>query len=277
MPTTTGDDRSNSTPEDEVANDLLRRRGLWIAVIAAGLSLLLVLGTLAAGGAIGTAGDPGSESVEASSDGDEIGRFAGAFPIPNASGVGIRETAVLDSTNDTVYVFGAASCTAGEIIEVRVNVSQQSTGAVAKGHTAAYCLGPDFVQSWIVMIERDGSSAFEPGEAFVDAWARTQDDGETTDTVSWNSTVAVNETYPTDSLDSSPTTVSATVTDAGATRTTETTAGTDTRDTATARSTDTGTTEDTGTGAVGPGFGFAEGSIAVAVLLAGVFLGARHR
>jgi hypothetical protein len=101
---------------------------------------------------------------------------------------------VFDPTNESVYVFGAASCTAGEIIEVRVELTQNSTGATATGDTAAYCLGPDFVQSWIVIV--DDASGFEAGDARVDAWARTQRDGETTDTIRWGQPVTVSTSYP---------------------------------------------------------------------------------
>jgi hypothetical protein len=154
---------------------------------------LVVVVALAASGTITAAVD--GDDAEAVSN-EEVGLFNGAFPIPNASGVGIRSAAVYGAANETVYVFGAVSCTAGEIVEVRVDVTQTETGAVASGDTAAFCLGPDFVQSWIVVAELDGGTEFRPGEASADAWARTQADGETTDTVRWNRTVTVSETYP---------------------------------------------------------------------------------
>jgi hypothetical protein len=96
---------------------------------------------------MGAIGGTEGEPTEASISKERVDRFSAAFPIPNASGVGIQGTAVLDAVNNTVYVFGAASCTGGEIFEVRVNVTQNSTDTVSNGNTAAYCLGSNFVQS----------------------------------------------------------------------------------------------------------------------------------
>ena len=169
------------------------RRSLWLA---GSLVSLLVISVLAASGSISATGTADGEPAAARITAESVERFSAAFPIPNASGVGIQETAVLDSANETVYVFGAASCTGGEIFEGRVNVTQNSTGAVATGGTAAYCLGSNFVQSWIILVEPTGSTGFEVGDAHVDAWARTQRDGETTETVRWNRTVTVSTSYP---------------------------------------------------------------------------------
>lgn len=165
-------------------------------MVAVVLVSSLVFGAFTAGGLLGTAGDGDGAATGAAASDERVERLNGAFPIPNASGVGIRESAVLDATNNTVYVFGAASCTAGEIIEVRITVTQNATGAHATGDTAAYCLGPNFVQTWIVIADPVDSTGFEAGDAFVDARARTQVDGETTETVTWNRTVTVAETYP---------------------------------------------------------------------------------
>ena len=234
MPNTNRKPPSDTTREDIVSSHIRHHR-LWIAAITAGLSFLLVLSVIAVSGSIGGTLNTDSEPAEAARTDDKVDRFAGAFPIPNASGVGIREAAVLDSANDTVYVFGAVSCTAGEIVEVRINVTQQSTGAVATGHTATYCLGPNFVQSWIVIAEPTNLTKLEAGEAFVDAWARTQVNGETTDTIRWNRTVTVSETYPSDSSNSSATLMTTeTVTDTG---TAEPTAETTARETTASQST----------------------------------------
>ena len=194
----TNTDRSGPGKTDQRNSNTsrLERRRLWFAV---SLVCLLALGVLTASAPIGAAGSGDGELTAASLTDERVERFNAAFPIPNASGVGIQDTAVLDSATETVYVFGAASCTAGEIFEVRVNITQNSTGAVATGDTAAYCLGPRFVQTWISIVEPTGSSEFEAGEAHVDAWARTQRDGETTDTVRWNRSVTVSESYPTGS------------------------------------------------------------------------------
>jgi hypothetical protein len=191
--TNTERDSPNKTEQRKSLTIHFHRRSMFIV---GGLICLLVFSVLAASGSIGAAGSADGELTEAVLDDERVERFSAAFPIPNASGVGIQETTVLDAANNTIYVFGAASCTGGEIFEVRVNVTQNSTGAVSTGNTAAYCLGSNFVQSWISIVEPTGSAEFEVGEAHVDAWARTQRDGETTDTVRWNRTVTVSESYP---------------------------------------------------------------------------------
>ena len=117
-----------------------------------------------------------------------------AFPINNASG--IEDQAVLNTTSNSVMVFGRTSCTAGQIVEVNVNVTQDATGAVATDKTAAYCLGEKFVQPWIAIAQLHGDTEFEPGGAHVDVWARTQVNGETTDRIAWNRSVTLAETYP---------------------------------------------------------------------------------
>ena len=273
MPNTNRKSPSDTTREDIVSSHIRHHR-LSIAAITAGLSFLLVLSVIAVNGSIGRTPNTDSEPAEAARTDDKVDRFAGAFPIPNASGVGIQEAAVLDSANDTVYVFGAVSCTAGEIVEVRINVTQQSTGAVATGHTATYCLGPNFVQSWIIIAESTDSTGLEVGEAFVDAWARTQVNGETTDTIRWNRTVTVSETYPNGSSNSSATvTTTETVTD---TETAEPTVETTARDTTASQSTNTNTTASAGTNIVGPGFGLRAASIAVIALVTGAFLTVRR-
>lgn len=183
----------SDTKQSESSTLQFNRRSVWVAVLAVSLGSLLVVSVFAASG---LAVDFDGDSSEPAAGDERVERFNAAFPIPNASGVGIRETAVFDATNETVYVFGAASCTAGEIHEVRVTVTQNSTGAVATGSTAAHCLGPAFVQSWILVAEPTSTAGFEVGEAQVDAWARTQADGDTTDTIRWDRPVTVSETYP---------------------------------------------------------------------------------
>jgi hypothetical protein len=168
-------------------------------LVVVGLCGLLVGAVVVSGTPDGLVSGP-RDAPEAHSGGEGLARLNSAFPIPNASGVGIGDMAVLDAPNETVYVFGAASCTGGEILEVDVEVTQASTGAVASGETATYCLGAGFVQTWIVLAEPTGQYAFESGEARVEAGARTQVEGTTTDTVRWNDTVSVSETYPNESV-----------------------------------------------------------------------------
>lgn len=168
------------TTRDETVRTHSRRRSLQFAAIAVSLLFLLSQGTIAV-----------SESAGVPMNDDRVERF-GAFPIPNASVV-----AVLNSSSNTVYYFGVVSCTAGEIVETRVTVTQESTGAVATGNAAMYCLGENFVQPWIVMARPNDSTAFEiDEEVHIHRWARTQVDGETTDTKTWDNDVTLQETFP---------------------------------------------------------------------------------
>lgn len=168
MPNTNRESPGRTT-RDESIGVIPQHRSLWFAAIAVSLLFVLALSTIAAGG-----------PTEAAVADERVERFY--FPIPNAT----QEEVILNSTSNAMYVFGTVSCGAGEIVEVRVNVTQNSTGAVATGRTAAYCLGASFVQGWVALAEPHSGPTFEAGEVDVAVWARTQVDGETTDTITWD-------------------------------------------------------------------------------------------
>lgn len=256
--TTTNEGASSGATRNEVGRQP-RRRGLWVALIAVGLLCLLVFGAL-------TASEPAGAATS-----DRAERFA--FPIPNAT----QEEVILNSSSDTLYVFGTVSCDAGEIVEVRVNVTQNSTGAVATGRTAAHCLGPSFVQGWIALAEPYNGSTFEAGEVDVGVWSRTQVDGETTDTLEWDNNGTLVVQGRSDDASAPAQTATATTTEASmATETAaETAMETNGSDGNTFQS--TSTVETAGTSAFGPGFGLAEVGIAIVALLAPTLFVVRRR
>lgn len=103
----------------------------------------------------------------------------------------IDETATLTPSGHTVAVTGPIGCDAGEIVHIRVRVTQSSTGAVAEGTFHARCTGDR--QPWTVRAATQGSTSFDPGEAHVEAWSRTVDRGEQTDFVNWEREVELVE------------------------------------------------------------------------------------
>lgn len=100
------------------------------------------------------------------------------FPIDNISNV--DDTARLTPSGQNVAVSGWVACTAGEIAELRVTVTQGST--VATGQTHTRCLGEDTRAAWTIHAVTRGPDAFEADDtATVDAWAVTRDRGTITD------------------------------------------------------------------------------------------------
>ena len=79
------------------------------------------------------------------------------------------------------------------MVRIGVVVSQQSTGAVAKGHTQDFCIAEDAddVQFWTANAVARGPVGFEPGPAEVCAWANTRLRGEITDRFQWCKAVSL--------------------------------------------------------------------------------------
>lgn len=161
--TTTG------TPEQPKASEELPGlRRVGHAVLGAGLLLVVAAGLLAASGTAGA---------------------VLAFPIPNATAVLPDATATPSGHN--VAVEGTVACTEGEIVAVEVVVTQPSTGAEATGTTHARCEGVETIQGWTIHAATDGPTAFEAGDAHVEAWAETRARGARTDTLQWDRDVTI--------------------------------------------------------------------------------------
>jgi|ERR1043166_806442 hypothetical protein len=80
-------------------------------------------------------------------------------------------------------VAGPLAATAGDRIELRVTVTQRSTGALAEGHT--FFTGTGTTNQWEVEARAQGGATFEAGPATAVAMARTTVGGKVTDAHQW--------------------------------------------------------------------------------------------
>jgi hypothetical protein len=80
-----------------------------------------------------------------------------------------------------ITLTGPLAATAGDRIELRVTVTQRSTGAVAEGHT--FISGT--TNQWEVEARAEGGATFEAGPAIAVALARTTVGGKATDAHQW--------------------------------------------------------------------------------------------
>ena len=82
-----------------------------------------------------------------------------------------------------VTVTGPIAVTAGERTELRVTVTQRSTGAVAEG--AIFFTGNGQTNQWEITTAAEGRATFEAGPATVVALARSAINGQATDAHQW--------------------------------------------------------------------------------------------
>jgi hypothetical protein len=82
-----------------------------------------------------------------------------------------------------VTVTGPLAITAGERAQMRVTVTQRTTGAMAEGRTLL--VGTGTTNQWEVTAEVEGRATFEPGPATAVAIARTTAHGQATDAHQW--------------------------------------------------------------------------------------------
>ena len=82
-----------------------------------------------------------------------------------------------------ITVAGPLAATAGDRVELRVTVTQRSTGAVAEGR--AFLTGTGALQRWEVETAAEGGATFEAGPATAVALARTTVGGKATDAHQW--------------------------------------------------------------------------------------------
>ena len=95
----------------------------------------------------------------------------------------IGPVAIVTGNGRHVIVTGPIECTEGERAELRVTVTQRSTGAMAEGRAVITCTGN--LQQWEVVVSTEGSETFEEGPATAVALARTTARGEITDAHQW--------------------------------------------------------------------------------------------
>ena len=82
-----------------------------------------------------------------------------------------------------MVVTGPIQCSQREWADLRVTVTQRSTGAVAEGH--ARLEGGTAIQQWVVEATVQGSAGFDEGPATVVALATTTLRGQVNDAHQW--------------------------------------------------------------------------------------------
>ena len=82
-----------------------------------------------------------------------------------------------------VTVTGPIAVTVGERTELRVTVTQRSTGAVAEG--VIFFAGTGQTNHWEITVVAEGRAAFQAGPATVVGLARSSVNGQATDAHQW--------------------------------------------------------------------------------------------
>ena len=82
-----------------------------------------------------------------------------------------------------IVVTGPVECTAGEIFDVRVTVTQRETGAFAEGQARLTCTG--VTEHWLIDASTRGREPFQAGPATASAVGITSNRGATTDAHQW--------------------------------------------------------------------------------------------
>jgi hypothetical protein len=95
----------------------------------------------------------------------------------------IDPLAIVADNGRQIMVTGPIGCTESQRADLRVTVTQRSTGAVAEGSTHITCTAD--TQQWAVHASIQGKATFEEGPATAVALARTTSRGETDDAQQW--------------------------------------------------------------------------------------------
>ena len=95
----------------------------------------------------------------------------------------IDPVGIVADNGRNVMVTGPIAVTAGERTELRVTVTQRSTGAVAEG--VMFFAGTGQTNQWEVTAITEGRASFVAGPATVVGLARSSVDGQTTDAHQW--------------------------------------------------------------------------------------------
>src|SRR5215208_1870836 len=112
-----------------------------------------------------------------------VGVFAAPVAFARMTANTIDPVASVTDHGRHLIVTGPIGCSGSEWVYLRVTVTQRSTGAVAEGRTLVACTGS--TQQWEVHASVQGDESFEEGPATATAWARTSEDGKTTDAHQW--------------------------------------------------------------------------------------------
>ena len=95
----------------------------------------------------------------------------------------INPLAIVTDNGRRLIVSGPMVCTESETVELRVQVTQRATGAVAEGRTSLTCTGAP--QHWDVDALIQGLETFRVGSATAVAFGRTTTRGAPTDAHQW--------------------------------------------------------------------------------------------
>jgi hypothetical protein len=95
----------------------------------------------------------------------------------------IDPVAIVAGGGRHLIVTGPILCDQVERVELRVTVTQRTTGAVAEGYTIFECALA--TEQWEVHAVAHGNAAFEEGPAIAVAVASTSSRGTTTDAHQW--------------------------------------------------------------------------------------------
>ena len=95
----------------------------------------------------------------------------------------VDSVATVTDNGRQIIVTGPMACIESQRADLRVTVTQRSTGAVAEGRALVTCTG-DTLQ-WEVHVLIQGKETFEEGPAIAVAIASTSDRGDTDDAHQW--------------------------------------------------------------------------------------------
>jgi len=95
----------------------------------------------------------------------------------------INPLAIVTDNGRHLIVSGPMVCTESETVELRVQVTQRATEAVAEGRTRLTCTGAP--QHWDVDAAIQGNETFREGSATAVAFGRTTTRGAPTDAHQW--------------------------------------------------------------------------------------------
>ncbi len=103
----------------------------------------------------------------------------------------IDPIATLIQHGSRIVLTGPIRCTQTEWVDMRVTITQRTTGAIAEGR--ARLIGTTLEQHWVVIAEVRGDAEFEIGAATATAVAVTTRNGLPTDAHQWLVNVEVKQ------------------------------------------------------------------------------------
>ena len=97
----------------------------------------------------------------------------------------INPDVTMNANGRHLKVKGPIACDTGEILRIRITVTQASTGALAQGYTRLECQGEPQDLEWSLKAVTYGAARFEEGEAQACALGSTRLRNNVTDIRQW--------------------------------------------------------------------------------------------